>query len=621
MPDDSKSIFWSIGLVPVQDWISAARRSRDLRVGSAYLSWVMARILVFLEDELKATILVPSVGEAARRINGEPFPSLIGRSNYSIPNRASGRISDSSVENVKCVFSTLQHKADEAWSEIVQQTQQRVTGVPAIMRPHLANAAKSPGPIQVIWVTQEVEDRSVGLAAIDRFFAAVKRSRSTPHHQGAPVGKCGQCGRREAIGPQGWNNWRDFHDDLEKTPEIVQAIRFDAGERLCGICCTKRLMGYLSLTPYPSTSQIAAREWLYRVRNCADLSALLTAIRGIPGFDDPSSDTHPLLYKRTLDRHIREEATAASQAQGTGPSASDRHQKLTGLRESLRKVQDAARERGLRPSPSNYLAVLAFDGDDMGRKVREHSEALSRQVQDFAKDLCEVVVKKRAELFYIGGDEGLLLSPIEPILALADEIHQTWTKWLPEGVTLSMGISLFDRERPLGSAIQTSRNALRLAKSQEEKNSLAITVQTASGNEFSAVEPWGAGWKRLSAAMELVQEGNLSSGWAYDIERLLASLPAEAWVEARDAIRQEVQRVTFRRIKAVEAPDTTEAEKTGESVETGRIEIWNQLLGESWWTEQPDPGQLKTLSNQLHLISFVARESSIAPADEREDQD
>lgn len=617
MPDDSKLVFWSIALVPVQDWISAARRSRDLRVGSSYLSWVMARILVFLEDQLKAVVLVPSVGKAAREIHKAPFSSLIGWPSYSIPNRASGRLSTSSIEKVQSVFSTLQHEADEAWSEIVQQTQEKFTGVPAIMRPHLKDIGQGPGPIQVIWVAQEIMDERDGLAAVDAFFTAVKRSRKTLPHQGAPVGKCEQCGRREAIGPGKWDEWRKFHDDLERTPEIARAIRFDKGERLCGICCTKRLMGYLSTTPYPSTSQIAAAEWLYRIGDCADLTALLRAISGIPGFDDPSSDPHPLLYRRTLNRLIREEVSTPR----PDSASSERLEKLTGVRESLGRVQDAARERNLRPSPSNYLAVIAFDGDDMGRKVREHGPALSRQVQGFANSLEKITAERRAESFYVGGDEGLLLSPIESVLALAEELHETWTKCLPKGVTLSMGISLFDRERPLGSAIQASRNALHLAKSQEGKSSLAITVQTASGNEFSAVEPWGIGWKRIAAAMELVQEGRLSSGWAYDIERFLVSMHEEAWVHARDAIRREVQRVTFRRTKPVKAAGAPEAETTGTSPETtGGIEIWNCLEGNSWWDEQPDPGQLVTLSNQLHLISFVVRESSIAPVDEREDQ-
>jgi hypothetical protein len=49
---------FSLGLVPVQEWIAEARRSRDLKAGSAFLAYVMWCLLARLEKE-GATILLP----------------------------------------------------------------------------------------------------------------------------------------------------------------------------------------------------------------------------------------------------------------------------------------------------------------------------------------------------------------------------------------------------------------------------------------------------------------------------------------------------------------------------------------------------------------------------------
>lgn len=42
---------FSLGLIPVQDWIAQARRSRDLRAGSVFLWHTLAKLLTRLEGE------------------------------------------------------------------------------------------------------------------------------------------------------------------------------------------------------------------------------------------------------------------------------------------------------------------------------------------------------------------------------------------------------------------------------------------------------------------------------------------------------------------------------------------------------------------------------------------
>jgi hypothetical protein len=46
-----EKLVFSLGLIPVQEWIAQARRSRDLRAGSVFLWHTLARVLARLEQQ------------------------------------------------------------------------------------------------------------------------------------------------------------------------------------------------------------------------------------------------------------------------------------------------------------------------------------------------------------------------------------------------------------------------------------------------------------------------------------------------------------------------------------------------------------------------------------------
>src|SRR4029077_8804953 len=105
--------------------------------------------------------------------------------------------------------------------------------------------------------------------------------------------------------------------------------------------------------------------------------------------------------------------------------------------------------------------------------------------------------------------------------------------------------------RPMRSALVAARGALRTVKDRKGKDSLAVWVETASGNRWGFAAPWGDDWHRLRSAVALIQNGLLSPGWAYDVETFLETLPAppsEGWIaDVRDAARAEIERLFLRR--------------------------------------------------------------------------
>ncbi len=534
--------------------------------------------------------------------------------------RATGCFRDADLGAVTKVMSGLQSAVvDVAWNELVAEAQRQAPdavangSVRATLQSSLATAGN---PFSVLWCTQEIEVDPTqppqeidahALVEIDRLYAATKRTRPIPvHNDGAPVGKCGQCGRREAFGGSSLPSWREFQDRLDSDSRVADGDRIEVGERLCGTCLAKRLIGYAGGEgSFPSTSEIAAREWLRWVP-AETLSAFLVAARRVPGHRlDPS----PLFFERTLGR--LENAAKASGDTTSQGRLTEAHAVRAALQESLAV--------GVPAQPPDYLAVLVFDGDSIGRRIQERPREVSNGIRRFSSDVVALLTasdraEALAQVFYLGGDEGLLLAPLATALPLAQTLHDLFERALHDGgeaaatpITLSLGIAIFDRESPLGTAIAAAREALEKAKRLPSKNGLAVTVATASGSTFVTVDHWGSAWERLTTALGFIRGDKLSSGWAYDVESFLETLPPPIWEDptGRGAIRAEVERLTRRRV--VRGARPRDGETAAEAEERRKLEVWAALRGGEWFLEAPHETQLCALSQGLHLVAFLAR--------------
>lgn len=604
--------YWSLALTPAQSWIAEARRSRDLLAGSRILAWLMGRLLGHLKAQ-GANVRLPQVTDEDLRSLAGSLAQALDAGSGGVSNHASGWV-ELPLADAGDLFQALEARLVSFWSDLCGE----VNGNAAESAANLWRIAGPEirvltCPLQLTWALQEeAEGAGEGLAEIDAIFAAVKRSRPIAQHiGGGPVRKCGQCGKREAMGGEDPVKWRRFQADLSQLEEVKQGLRFDADEYLCPVCALRRFAGYLKKEPFPSTSEIAASEWLWRIRNASDLRAALRALRDaaktVPGYKEDWADRAPLYYRRSLDRELRrsrrEKDTSAEDKLGEVQTA------LRRLEKEIREHNRRDRENAVPDKPPEYLAVVIFDGDDMGRKLRKDLDTLPGKVVEFQKDLSAWFrgsgesLPPRGRPFYLGGDEGLILAPVAGVLDVARGIKATWDRTAGStsaGATLSMGIALFDRERPLGAAIETARRSLERAKSMErpKKNALAVSVQTASGSEWTAVAHWGESWDRIRAAVDLIREGTLAAGWPHDVERFLRTVGDGALRggdDSRAALREEVKRLTARRC----------------AKEKARAAVWEALNGEAWWREQPAEEETATLPDHLHLAAFLARQAGV----------
>lgn len=599
--------FFSLGLVPVQSWIAEARRSRDLKAGSVFLWHLMARLLAELQEPpARARIHLPPEGQPSfAELARLPFGAALEQS-YGIPNRASGELEAGSDGEVRRALERLEVVVGAHWQElkkrVLVEAELKTTWhlLEGPLQEYLeATPQGEDCPLSLVWVaapTAPDAPTEEGLELVDRLYADAKRSRPVrPWMLGGPVGKCNQCSRREAMGPTGggFDGWRDWSRKLGELPWVARGVRIEAGERLCYVCLTRRLAAYSRAPgserqPFASTGDVAARPWLQGIQAVEELAPHLQTVR--------TAQRGDLDLGRAL--YLSEERL---EALGAGEVIAPRRKLQEAIGDQNRqRAKSGASGRPLPLRPPGYLALLAFDGDGMGRAVRRDLKEVPKRMADFARAADGLLRDAGGEIFYLGGDEGLAMVPAASGLEAARGLRGRFGELFGVWPTLSVGLAYFEHSRPMAGAIRAVQESLASAKALEGKNALGVAVETASGNRWGFARPWGADWDRIAAALGLVTEGRLAAGWAHDAERFVQSLPPEGWQRERfrAAARAEMQRLLFRRV----------------ALKEDRPEAWQKLRGDTWWEGEDWDDGSGPATELFHLIAFLARQAPGVPA-------
>ncbi|RMG21599.1 MAG: type III-B CRISPR-associated protein Cas10/Cmr2, partial [Methanobacteriota archaeon] len=472
-----------IGLIPVQSFISEARRLRDLKAGSAMLSWFMARGLERLREKAGEFNLIIPYGNAFQELAELNIIEVLSQPRYSLPNRASGYLILNQSVSVEEVFKkALPNGLQDDWEEVFK------AAFPS-GRPHpfagieltseeerrlQEDFSKAPPcPLEFIWAVALAEEDGTlpnDLQRIDRLYEAVKTARPIPVRNGNPLYTCSQCGAREEYAPV--NTFDDaiaWWNKVRHSPDFQKGYRLKTGENLCKVCLTKRLVSYQKDIEhaFKSTSAIAARSWVYEVTRLAvqeASSVLQTSLQNYQTLLDQIArkeidDPEGLYYSDDLRQWIRKPNLPEDVLQLL--------ENIINARKTLNDTLEIIAPE-LRTEPSDYLAVLVFDGDDMGKRSRE--QGVPQKMDEFGRTVFQLLTEgelsnKGVEVVYIGGDEGLLLVPIQNALEVATLIRQKFAEVfnqeenISNPFTLSAGLCFFNRQRPMGAAIQMAHAA------------------------------------------------------------------------------------------------------------------------------------------------------------------
>ena len=620
---DGDAAFLSFTLGPVQPFIEAARSVRDLWSGSALLSWLAFQAMKPILEQLGPTAFVfpalrgaPLMDLWLRREAGledrVPLPPRYARMAPSLPHRfvAVAPWGEDGA-TAKALQQACLDEAREGWRRLAGAVRARID--PTLAPIHRDWACLWEAQIESAFEFRAVvapqrewrEERLARLVGESRFSSAWPEAQKVrelgeaipPGHRpgyaqdnagrwqaqmeisarlmaaersvrhvpetpdtggtGPTPAKCTLFGSWEQMGPAEFRASRDFWERASNDVSL-EGVRIRSRERLCAVALAKRFAGpallarELGVTPadlrFPDTPTVAAGEWL--------------AGAGIdPGEERSRGVRHwsgLWLHWRRRDEEDKDE--------GKKPDE-----------DLWRRIREA-RKPEHHGKPPVYYAVLALDGDEMGRwlagdktpelrkllhpKLRDYFEgleddrakaglsarrpvgpalhaAISAALATFASEVAPpIVAENHGTMIYSGGDDVLALCPMATALRCALALRNAFSGrddpagdgWRTCGdrrritmggyASMSAGIAGVHYHEDLRVALEAARAAERRAKNAG-RNRLELMTARRSGETASAVCPWSCvPW--FDALRRKFSTG-ASDRWTY---RLRAELPA-----------------------------------------------------------------------------------------------
>ncbi len=459
-------------------------------------------------------------------------------------------------------------------------------------------------------------------------------------------------------------------DSEQRSPDL----RVKNDEHLDIVGVVKRVeFGHNSIR-YPSVSRYAADPWIRGVSRHAEGRQLISELGTICGCLD---ELGALRMRRSfngkaIENDIRKFPWLEHFPFEGTPLYIDRHQELmqecsrhydesdtaweqrkidieASLQNIARQMQDQQSRFGI---PSPYFAILAADGDRMGRTISALAKRNDPKVhQEFsrAQSLFDDIVRKRINgqendstdpsdglrgaTVFAGADDILAFVPVDQCIrsarVLYDLFDDALRQRLPADViqeltdadawpTLSVGIAIGHFMEPLEDLLSYARAAEKRAKNptpeehhrgQRERNGLAIAIHARSGAPFIVRDHWLRPQHGLTA--EHVEEASLSRfddrlhTWAelhvqqllptkaaYDLRRL--SLDYEHWPSGH-ALTQAMQRDALRLLKR----------KRAEAGELGQANRAQQHIG-NLIEQLHSAADLRALADELLVGQWAA---------------
>lgn len=515
---------------PVQDFIASARRSRDLWFGSWMLSELAKAAAKAIADETgKDSLIFPP-----------PDLDLNPGSDVGVANRIVAVVDDpTSVAELAraAVWHRLGELREDAFGKLKNGS---------LRDPEAAIRQVMDLP-EFFWAAMPLSgDYQATRRRAEALLASRKNTRDfQPVSWGDWTPKSSLDGQRESMVPEeAYPGGADNETArLRKIEELYRQYRARRAERLSGVDLLKRLgQEARDEAHFPSTSHMAARPLLHHLRMKPGIDAAWKqyTVR-LPNWVLERESVHPRYSEETFGR-----------VDGSVLFASRLAETLEG--EALQQAQESLETflDGREPSP--YYALLLGDGDGMGqvidyqRTVEEH-RALSRQLNEFAQGVREIVEKEYSgALVYAGGDDVLAFLPLNTVLpcaaALAERFSRMMQAWRDaEGrpATFSAGIAVSHHLEPMSNALELVRRAERLAKSTPGKNALAIIVDKRGGVTRELVGRWGAVDRRLEKFIHFDQQKMLPGGFAYELRDAALTLGGDQAVRQDSLLAQVLQ--------------------------------------------------------------------------------
>lgn len=555
-----------ITLGPVQDFIAAARRTRDLWFGSHLLSELSRAVAKCLADA-DATLIFPALERDHKELKPccQPLrpPCDGGEMPLSIANKILAEVGDEPgpaklAEQARAAaqarLKELAKQARHGAGCLVLQTDEAKRDWDEQLRTALEFAAA--------WVPVTDETYQDARRQVEEAVAGRKNLREFGQWESARPGapKSSLDGARTTV--------LIDRDQRSRHAGVVRKYRIAPNEQLDAIGLLKRCGG--DPEQFTPIRTVALAKWLDVAagRACRALKDVNQACDGIDGLHRlhcrrirPNGFAYDadIFFRSRWDSLLRELITAPKER------TEEVKQELEALREQWEPVQTAVkRVLEVMRDPDPYVCCLVADGDHMGMTLKDLDQQQHRDFSEalgtFPEAARQIVEEHAGSLVYSGGDDVLAFVPVTEAVQCADDLQREFLKIMGcRPVSLSVGLGIGHTLTGMGDLLDLARRAENLAK--KERNSLAVIVQKRTGGE----DFWTAGWATARTMLDAATErlgGLLPRGKVAEVRDRLRRCPdAKAQLDDQQGewlvvLRSEVERIAFRAEGHADAPET-----------------------------------------------------------------
>lgn len=560
-----------VAISPVQPFIGAARRMRDLAFGSQLLSGLAGAVGGCLQTEHAAQLIFPAiaVGAAAGCAGTARSTNKIV---CLLPHKKQP------VEVAAALRLFLSGKLDDLATECLQALGRDRAGVDeAAVREQMRYALQ----LFVGW-SRVLSESGEAYAAAYHQAHVLLDARKGLRNLVPPPARPGRLlssldGARDSVLadghlPMGTLAGGGDAASLAAVGRLRQRFQIDVGEQLDAISLAKRVLG--TEQGFPALVRVALQPWVAQWQHDAahqprtpaghrlqDLSNQLECLHTLGlGRRNRVPGGHPAaILPFDGDLLLRPRRRLALQ-QALHGSQQDVQALLQGLDKLL------ADEPALSSDDALSVALLAADGDHMGSQILSGAAdtrppgAMHRKIAEalaaFAAEAVRIVRQHGGCDLYAGGDDLLAALPVQTALACAEALRLAYTQRLRAvldqnlraSATLSIGVAMGHVSQPMGRLLQQARDACQFAKDGFEghglRNALSLAVQPRAGALVRTVRRWhtdpadpqtdAVRW--LQRWTNAFADGQVSGSLPYDLLRLAEDEPSFALVAATDRL-------------------------------------------------------------------------------------
>lgn len=494
-----------IHIGPVQEFIAAARRSRDLWFGS----WLLSE----LSKSAALAVARAEPGSLEALVFPAPadWPDLQPGSPLNVANEIVAVITHPPATVAQAARDAVDVRRDT----LVSETFSTLRGKLGAERWEVAEAQLKEF-VEFYWVTVPLAGGKYheARALADRLLAARKNTRdfSPVRWKDHTWPKSSLDGMREAV-----NNKEEAKD----ATLMYARYRGRRGEHLSGVDLLKRLGNAGDESRFPSTSHMAAMPLKKQLEdNAAAVENWNQYLAVLPPRVKDQEQAWHALKLPVLEEY-----------DGSLLFASRLLDHLEGA--ALKTAEQALRaffKTADIPEPNPYYALLIGDGDFMGRTINrldtpEKNRQFSLALAGFAAEARAIVGRHDGAVVYAGGDDVLALLPVHTAVPCAAELARIFEETLKpfgaagESPTFSAGVAIVHHLEPLEDALALARDAEKAAKSVPDgkKNALAVVLDKRGGTPRLVAGKWGTLDRRLLNLAALHQAGLIPDGLAYQL--------------------------------------------------------------------------------------------------------